>query len=277
MGQEEIPAWITQAINVVTEQGIQIGLKLLGGIILWMVGRKLIALASKLIQRGFDAKKVDATVTRYLTGSLSVILTVALIAAILGFFGVETTSFAALLAGAGIAIGTAWGGLLKNFASGAFIMVLRPFKVGDFITAGGVTGTVKEIGMFVTIIDTMDNVKTIIGNDNIFSGTIQNFTANPYRRVDLVAQLSHGADHARAIEILKAALLRVDGVSSDPSPTVEILEFNLAGPVLAVRPYCHNDVYWDVYFKTNETIRHELGAAGFTVPEKHFNITSVAA
>ena len=110
---------------------------------------------------------------------VSVVLNVALVVAILGFFGVETTTFAALIAAGGVAIGVAWGGLLANFAAGAFLVFLRPFKVGDFVTAGGVTGTVEAIGLFGTTINTPDNVHTIVGNNKIFSDTIQNFSANP--------------------------------------------------------------------------------------------------
>jgi small conductance mechanosensitive channel len=187
----------------------------------------------------------------------------------LGFFGVETTTFAAIMASAGVAIGLAWSGLLSNFAAGAFMIVLRPFKVGDFVTAGGVTGTVKEIGLFVTSLNTPDNVLTTIGNGRIFSDIIQNFSANPYRRVDLKAQLNHGVDHKAAIGLLKERLAKIPNVKSDPAPDVEILEFNLAGPVLAVRPYCHTDHYWQVYFDANRAIREGFGAAGFPVPEQH--------
>src|SRR5205814_8653486 len=134
---------------------------------------------------------VDATVLRYVGSAVSATLNIVLVVAILGYFGVETTTFAALLAAAGVAIGMAWSGLLANFAAGSFLIVLRPFKVGDFITAGGGTGTVKEIGLFTTTLNTPDNVLTIVGNNKIFSDNIQNFSANSYRRVDLKAQLDH--------------------------------------------------------------------------------------
>ena len=190
--------------------------------------------------------------------------------AILGYFGIETTSFAALLAAAGIAVGAAWGGLLANFAAGVFLVIFRPFEVGNFICAGGVTGTVEEIGLFVTTINTLDNVKTIVGNNKIFSDNIQNFSANPYRRVDLVAQLNHSVNHAEAINLLVERLQQIPNVLETPQPDVEILEFNLAGPVLTVRPYCNNDHYWQVYFDTNKVIRETLGNAGYPVPEQHY-------
>ena len=123
----------------------------------------------------------------YIRVSLGVILNIALIIALLGFFGVETTSFAALIAAVGIAIGAAWSGLLSNFAAGILLIILRPFRVGGFITAAGVTGTVQAVHLFGTTINTPDNVSTTVGNGKIFSETLQNFSTNAYRRVDLTA------------------------------------------------------------------------------------------
>jgi small conductance mechanosensitive channel len=216
-----------------------------------------------------ENQNVHPKFMRYLGTIISVTLNIILVVAILGYFGVETTSFAAIVAAAGVAIGMAWSGLLANFAAGAFMIVLRPFKVGDFVTAGGVTGTIKEIGLFVTAIVTLDNVLTLIGNNKIFSDTIQNFSVNPYRRVDLKAQLAHSVDHNEAIKLLKERVSKIPNALSNPAPDVEILEFNLAGPVLAVRPYCHTDHYWQVYFDTNKAIREAFGAAGYPVPEQH--------
>ena len=122
--------------------------------------------------------------------------------------------------------------------------MLRPFKVGDMISAAGTTGVVTEIGLFACTLNTPDNVCTTIGNSKLFADNIQNFTANPYRRVDLEAQLAHSADHLVDIQALKSRLLTVRNVLTSPAPDVELLRFNLAGPVLAVRPYCHNDNYW---------------------------------
>jgi small conductance mechanosensitive channel len=258
-----------QIIQTVTTIGIAFGLKAIGAIVIWVIGRYLIGLAVRLVGASLEKQRVDPTVLRYLGTVISVTLNVILVVAILGYFGVETTTFAAIMASAGVAIGLAWSGLLSNFAAGAFMIVLRPIKVGDFVTVGGVTGTVKEIGLFITAITTLENVLTIVGNNKIFADTIQNYSANPYRRVDLKAQLNHSVDHIAAIRLLKERLGKIPNVKADPAPDVEILEFNLAGPVLAVRPYCHTDHYWQVYFDTNRAIRESFGAAGFPVPEQH--------
>jgi small conductance mechanosensitive channel len=258
-----------QIMQTVTTIAIAFGLKIIGAIVVWVVGRYLIGLAVRLVSNALEKQRVDPTVLRYLGTVISVTLNIILVIAILGYFGLETTTFAALFAAAGVAIGLAWSGLLSNFAAGAFLIILRPIKVGDFVTAGGVTGTVREIGLFVTAINTLDNVWTIVGNGKIFADTIQNYSVNPYRRVDVKAQLNHGVDHNRAIQLLKERLAKIPNVKTDPAPDVEILDFNLAGPVLAVRPYCHTDHYWQVYFDTNKVIRESFGAAKFPVPEQH--------
>ena len=147
------------------------------------------------------------------------------------------------MAGIGIAVGVAWSGLLANLAAGIFLIVLRPFKVGDFVTVAGITGTVKEIGLFASSINTPDNIMTIIGNGKIFADTIQNYTNNPFRRVELKCQLSGSADHVAAMQLLREKLATIPNVLAEAAVQVEILEFNLVGPVLAVRPFCHNDHY----------------------------------
>jgi small conductance mechanosensitive channel len=267
---------VSQTIQTVVDVGVIFGFKIIGAIVFYLIGRWLISFAIRLVSAALERQRVDPTLLRYIGTVISVTLNIILVIAILGYFGVETTSFAAIIAAAGVAIGLAWSGLLANFAAGAFMIVLRPFKVGDFVTAAGVTGTVKEVGLFVTAITTMDNVLTLIGNNKIFSDTIQNFSANPYRRVDLKAQLAHSVDHNEAIRLLKERLSKIPHVMPTPAPDVEILEFNLAGPVLAVRPYCHTDHYWQVYFDTNKVIRETFGTAGFPVPEQHFMVRSPA-
>jgi small conductance mechanosensitive channel len=151
-------------------------------------------------------------------------------------------------------------------------VVLRPLKVGDFVTVGGVTGTVTELGLFTTTLNTPDNVQTIIGNNKVFGDTIQNFTVNPFRRVDLKCQLSGAADHNAAIAVLREKVAAIPNVLAEPKVDVEIVDFTLVGPVLVVRPYCHNDNYWQVYFDTNRVIRESLAEAGFPAPMPAQNV-----
>lgn len=254
---------------------LSIGAKILGAILLWVVGRVVIRTLLGLLDRSTSLRKLDETIARYLHAVAGVVLNLLLIIAVLGVFGVETTTFASLLAAAGVAIGLAWSGLLSNLAAGIFMVVLRPFKTGDMVLAGGVTGVVHSIGLFATTLDTADNVRTIVGNNKIFSDTIQNYSTNPFRRVELLAQLAHGVDPKRAIEHLKARIQTLPHVLATPATVVEILDFNLAGTVLAVRPFCHNDHYWDVYFATNNAISEELGKLSLPVPGTHTLMTQI--
>jgi len=263
--------------SVAVEWGTRIGLQLVMALAIFLVGRWLIGLVVRAVSAALRRQEVDATVLRYVGNFISVALNVLLVVGILGYFGLETTSFAALIAGVGLAIGAAWGGLLANFAAGGFLIVLRPFKVGDYVSVGGVEGTVEAIGLFGTTLHTPDNVNTIVGNNRIFGDTIRNFSVNPHRRVDRLAQLAHGVDVGDAISRLKGAVAAIPNVMTDPAPTVEIIDFSPMGPVLAVRPHCHTDHYWQVYFDTNRAIVSTFGAAGYPVPEQRVRVAAPAA
>jgi small conductance mechanosensitive channel len=252
--------------QIVAGYATELGIKVIAVILFWIVGRWLIGLVGRMLRQVMEKQKVDPTLMRYIGNFVAVTLNIVLVVAILGYCGVQTTTFAALVAGIAIAIGAAWGGLLSNLAAGIFLVVLHPFKVGDFVTIAGVTGTIKEIGLFVTAINTPDNILTMVGNAKIFGDTIQNYTVNDFRRVELKCQLAGGADHVAAMQLLREKLAQVPNVLSQPKVEVEILEFTLVGPVLAVRPFCHNDNYWQVYFDGNRTIREALSAAGFPAP-----------
>jgi small conductance mechanosensitive channel len=246
--------------------------KLIGALAIWIIGGWIIKLLGKVLHRSLLLRKVDATLTRYIESIVNVALKILLIIIILGVLGIETTSFAAVLAAVGLAIGTAWGGLLANFAAGAFLITLRPFKVGDVITAAGITGEVKEIGLFATTIDSGDNVRVYVGNNKLFSDSIVNYTATPFRRVDLTAQIAHGVDPQQAIQRLKERVAQIPNVVKDPAPSIEILTFNEWGTVIAVRPYSSNANYWQVFFDTNKAIAEVGAQAGYPTPEQRLAV-----
>ena len=268
MNMDDVSRYQDLILSTVTELGI----KILAAVAFWVIGRWLIGFVVNMVRASLERQKVDPTVLRYVGSIVTVTLNVLLVVGILGYFGIQTTIFAGLFAAGGVAIGMAWSGLLAHFAAGAFMVVLRPMKVGDFVTVGGVTGTVTELGLFATTINTPDNVQTIIGNNKVFSDTIQNYTHNPFRRVDLKCQLSGAADHQAAMALLREKIATIPNVLAEPKVDVEILDFTLVGPVLAVRPYCHNDNYWQVYFDTNKMIREALGEAGFPAPMPAQNV-----
>ncbi len=244
----------------------EVAIKILAAIAFWVVGRWLISRVIGLVQAAMGRNHVDPTLTKYLGSIIAVALNIALVLGILGYFGIQTTSFAAMLAGAGVAIGAAWSGMLGNFAAGAFMLVLRPFKVGDFVQVGGITGTVHELGLFGTTLVTPDNVLTLVGNGKVFGDTVMNYSARPSRRVERTAQLAGGVDVTDAIARLRAAVAAIPNVLGTPAPEINLMDMNLVGPVISVRPYCHNDHYWQVYFDTNEAIVRVAGEAGWAAP-----------
>jgi len=254
----------------------ELAVKVLAAIAFWLVGRWLIGTVVSLMQAAMNRNHIDATLTKYLGSIVAIALNIALVLGILGYFGIQTTSFAAMLAGAGVAIGAAWSGMLGNFAAGAFMLVLRPFKVGDFVQIGGITGTVHELGLFGTTVVTPDNVLTLVGNGKVFGDTVMNYTARPVRRVERTAQLAGGVDPLDAIERLRAAVAQIPNVAKEPAPEISVLDLNLVGPVIAVRPYTHNDHYWQVYFDTNAAILRVAREAGWPAPTPTHNVRTFA-
>ncbi|MBA3394373.1 MAG: mechanosensitive ion channel family protein [Deltaproteobacteria bacterium] len=263
------PSFVDNVIATSAPVVIEILTKVVGALALWIGGRFAIRMITTTVRGRLARRDIDPTLVRYIDSILGVVLKVVLIVLVLGVFGVQTTTFAAMLAAGGIAIGMAWSGLLANFAAGVFLVVLRPFKVGDMISGGGVTGVVKEIALFVTTIDTADNIQTIVGNSKILSESIQNFTANPYRRVDLVAQLSDTVAVDDAIRRLRTRIATIPHVLAEPAPVIEVVDGTASGPVIAVRPFTGNATYWDVYFATARMIREEFTLAGYPAPATH--------
>ena len=261
--------WFADASGLVQVYALPLLWRILGAIAVWVIGGMLIGFACRLVSGSMTARNLDRTITSYITSALSIVLRVVLIAGILGMFGVESTSFAALLAAAGVAIGMAWSGLLANFAAGVFLVMLRPFKVGDIITAGGVNGEVKEIGLFATTLDTRANVRIFVGNNKLFSDNIINHSHNPFVRLDLRAQVANGVNPFEVAARIAALVAKIPNVISDPAPEVGVLEYNAAGSLLYVRPYVRGGTPEQeaVHAATCRAIAE--GTAGLPVPAPH--------
>jgi small conductance mechanosensitive channel len=253
---------------------IPLGIKIFQALAIWLIGGIVIKFIARLLTQAMIAKKIDPTLIRYIDSIFKGLLKVFLIIAILDIFGVQTTSLAALMAAAGIAIGAAWAGLLSNFAAGFFLIVLRPYKVGDVISAAGVSGEVVEIGLFVTSLHTGENAKVFVGNGKIFADVITNFSMNTHRRVDLKCQLAYGQDPLAAIEKIKSRLLKVKNVLAIPAPEVEIIEINHLGPLLVVRPFCLNAFHSQVLFDTNKALVEVMQTEKFITPSSYSIIQS---
>jgi small conductance mechanosensitive channel len=267
---------INKVVQTVSEQGTRIGFQVAGAILLWVVGRWVIGWVIRLFDAGLERQKVEETLANYITSTATGLLNVILIISILGAFGIQTATFAAIFAAVGLAIGTAWSGLLANFAAGVFLLMLRPFRVGDEIQAGDVHGSVVEIGPFATKIHTPDNIVTIVGNNKLLSDNIQNFSQNPYRRVGLTMQLNHEADVDELERLLRQRLAEVPNLLSKPAPEIEIVEINAVGPKLAVQPFCHNAHHDQVVADSYRVIWRLSKERGYLVPPQYFAIRHAA-
>lgn len=238
--------------DLIKHYALPFSFKVVGAIVVWIIGGFLIKIAQRLIRTALKKRLVDATLVNYANATSSFILKAFLILAILGIFGIETTSFSALLAATGVAIGMAWSGLLSNFAAGVFLIILRPFKVGDAITAAGITGTVREIGLFATTIDNGDNLRIFVGNNKIFSDNIQNFSANPHRVLSFKIQLGTATIPADAIAKFSKELSALPNLKLPV--TGEITEFNPLGVLITVKTGCSHTEYANLLATGNQMI-----------------------
>ena len=252
-------------------------LKLVLALVVWFVGGYAIKAVIGLNERALNLRNTDATVVRYSKNFLSMALKIALLVGLLGFLGLETSSFAALIAAAGVAIGVAWAGLLSNFAAGVFLVILRPFKVGDAVMTAGVSGEVKEIGLFGTKIDTAEGVRVVVGNSKVFADNISNFSHNPVRRADATCQLAHGVDVEAAITLFRAEIETIEHVLAQPEATIEILESNALGSLLALRVFCPTLRHAQTVFELQRRIARVRAAQKWPVPETRTGFRQIEA
>ena len=239
--------------------------KIVGAFAIWIIGGFFIKLAQRLLRATLNRRLVDATLVNYANATSSFILKAFLILAILGVFGIETTSLSALLAATGVAIGMAWSGLLSNFAAGIFLIVLRPFKVGDTITAAGITGVVREIGLFATTIDNSDNLRIFVGNNKIFSDNISNYSANSHRALNFRIQLTSTTNPLNAIEQFIKKLSVMPNLKAPV--TGEITEFNPLGVIITVKTACHQSDYASLLSSGNQIVFETMQTERYPAPD----------
>ncbi|CAM1339077.1 mechanosensitive ion channel family protein [Tenacibaculum aestuarii] len=243
--------------------------KAIMAIIIYIVGSYIISLLLRATKKVMIKREVDVTLQKFLINLLNWTLKILLIITVIAKLGVETTSFAAILASAGLAVGLALQGSLGNFAGGVLIMLFKPFKVGDLIQAQGETGVVKEIEIFTTKLTGLSNREIIIPNGSLSNGNIINFSSEGTRRVDLVFGVSYDADIKQTKEVLMNVLTSHPKVLKDPAPTVNVLELADSSVNFAVRPWCKTEDYWGVYFDVTENTKLALDKAGIEIPYPH--------
>ncbi|MFC1704094.1 mechanosensitive ion channel family protein [Candidatus Omnitrophota bacterium] len=242
------------------------GLSLIAAILIFVIGKWLAGVISRFMEKLLLRTKVEATLALFVRNITYVGIFVFVIIAALGKLGVETTSFIAVLGAAGLAVGLALQGSLANFAAGVILIVFKPFKVGDFIEAGGTVGTVKEIQIFNTILDHFDNRRVVVPNAKITGDNISNFSAIEKRRVDLVFGISYTDNIKTAKEVLEKVVKSDPRVLKDPAPVVAVSELGDSSVNLVCRPFCKPGDYWAVTFDTLENGKFELEKAGITIP-----------
>jgi small conductance mechanosensitive channel len=223
-------------------------------------------IAQGAARRAFERSKVDATLVPFFSKAIYYALLAFVVLAVLSLFGIETTSFIAVLGAAGFAVGLAMQGTLSNFSAGIMLLLFRPFGVGDYVEAGGTAGSVQEIGVFATTLNTPDNVRIIVPNSAVFGSTIKNYAANPTRRNDMVMGVSYDDDIGKAIAVVDRCLKEDPRVLAEPAPVIAVSELGDSSVNLVVRPWCTKEDYWGLRFDLLRKMKEQLEASGCSIP-----------
>lgn len=242
------------------------GLKVLGAVAVVIVGRLIAGWFRGLTTRGLTRASFDPTLVPFLANLVFIALMTFVLISAAGLVGIPMTSFVAVIGAAGLAVALAFQGTLSNFSSGVMLLTFRPFKVGDFVEVGGVSGTVQEIGIFVTTLHTPDNVRIVVPNTKISGDTIKNYSANPTRRIDLVMGVGYGDDLNVAIRTIREVLGEEDRVLAEPEPQVAVSELGDSSVNIVVRPWVNAEDYWGTRFDLTKELKERLEAAGCEIP-----------
>jgi len=242
------------------------GFKVVGAIALLIVGRMVAGLLRKLTRRAMKRAAVDATLIPFLSSLVYYLALAVVLIAVLGLFGIQTTSLVAILGAAGLAVGLALQGTLSHFASGIMLLIFRPFRVGDVVEVGGTTGKVQEIGIFTTTLTSPDNIKITVPNSQVYGSTIKNMNGYDTRRVDMVMGVSYDDDLGVAMETMSRIVREDSRVLADPEPQIAVAELADSSVNFVVRPWCRAEDYWNVKFDLTRRLKEELEAVGCSIP-----------
>jgi small conductance mechanosensitive channel len=272
--EKYVNEYVTVIVNWVSNYSI----KLVAAILVLVIGNWLSHKISKLLKTLLEKNKIDITLVGFLTNIIYYALMVMVVIAAAGQLGINTTSFLTIVGAAGLAVGLALKDSLSNFASGVMLILFRPFKVNDAVSAGGVSGKVESINIFNTVLNTVDNQRVIVPNSSITSGVITNVTANPTRRIDLVVGVDYSDDLGFVKETLAAILESDPRILKDPAPAIGVLELADSCVKIAVRPWVKTGDYGSVFFDLNEKIKTTFDEKNITIPFPqqyvHFRRTS---
>lgn len=257
---------VEQLLTKLLDWGIEVGKDLLGAIIIYIVGRFIIKQIGRLLSRILEKRKLEISVQTFLKSLVSILLNLILAFAIVSRLGVETTSFAALLASAGVAIGMALSGNLSNFAGGLIILVFKPFKVGDYIESPNASGTVREIQIFHSILVTVDNKVIYVPNGSLSSNAITNYNKQETRRAEWVFGVEYGEDFEKVREVLQRIIDADDRILKDPAPMIALGALSASSVDIKVRVWTKSADYWNVYFDMNKIVYDTFNKEGIGFP-----------
>jgi small conductance mechanosensitive channel len=264
--QEDATNSLDAAVETVTSFGAEFGLKLVGALVLAVVGMWI----ARRVRGGLEAQLgrsgLDATLVPFVAAMVYWGLVTFIVIAVIGVVGVPTAQFVAVIGAAGLAVGLALQGTLSNFAAGVMLLIFRPFSVGHWVEVAGTAGSVQEISVFSTILHTADNIRVTVPNAQVYGQTIRNYTANPTRRIDFVIGVGYDDD----LQVAKDTMLRVltsdDRVLEDPAPNVQVDGLGDSSVDFVVRPWCRTEDYWALRWDLLRALKEELEAAGCNIP-----------
>lgn len=256
----------SDTLDKIVEALISFGFKLGIAVIVFIIGKYVIKHLHSWIRRSMKRRNVDASLTTFVLSLIKITLYFILVITVIGILGIQTSSFLALFASAGVAVGLALSGTLQNFAGGVLILLLKPYKVGDFIEAQGFAGTVKEIQIFNTVINTPDNKAIIIPNGGLSTSSINNYSLESQRRVDWNISVAYGTDIDSARNVILALLAKDERLQKSPEPVVQVNELADSSVNLVVRAWVPTELYWDIFFEYNELFYKRLPEHGIQFP-----------
>lgn len=252
--------------TMIQTTGVDFGINLITAIVIFFVGKWVVNLVVKGLLNAMQKSDVDTTLRRFVANLARMLLMLFVIIAAIGALGVKTASLVALIGAAGLAVGLALQGSLSNFAAGVLIVLFRPYKVGDWIEGGGVSGSVEEVQILTTVLKTGDNKRVIIPNSQIMGTTITNYSANETRRVDLVVGVSYSDDLDKVRKELEGLVAADDRILDEPAVTIAVSELADSSVNFVLRPWVNTSDYWGVYFGLTEAIKKRFDEVGISIP-----------
>lgn len=273
MGTEAIQALLSTGVELISTWGLSVA----GAVALLIVGRWVASILKRNTLRALKRSRLDPSIVPFVSSAVYYLSLAVVVIAVLNLFGVQTASLVAVLGAAGLAVGLALQGSLSNFSAGIMLLILRPIRVGDFVEVGGSSGTVVEIGLFHSILDTSDNIRIVIANSNINGQTIKNYSINENRRNDLVIGISYDDDIGKAIEVIRGVLDAEPRVLKDPEYTVGVIELGDSSVNLTVRPWCRRTDFLALRMTLHREIKEKLEAAGCNLPYPQTDVHIIGA